>query len=98
MIVARDAHRFGDVLILDRRLEHHAFGELLDHGALDLLPRRLARRIFVAAVLLQRGPSLRELRFGDQDIGGFPFWMYADLGGGAGARNPAAPRPLWRRR
>ena len=31
-------------LIFHRRLEHHAVGELVDHAALDLLPRRLAAR------------------------------------------------------
>src|SRR5262249_14367402 len=68
MIVPRDAHDPGDVLILDCGFEHHAFGELLDHRALDFLPRRLARRIFVAALLLQRGAALRQPCFRDQDI------------------------------
>src|SRR3569623_1027231 len=68
MIVAR--HEFlGDALILDRRLEHHAVGELIDHAALDLLPRRLMRRIGEAAALLQFGAALIELRVAEQDVG-----------------------------
>src|ERR1700683_2658477 len=37
MTVARNV-LLRDALILDRGLEHHAVGELVDHGALDLLP------------------------------------------------------------
>src|SRR3569623_1268980 len=48
MIVARH-ELLGDALIFDRRLEHHAVGELVDHAALNLLPRRLVRRIGEAA-------------------------------------------------
>src|SRR6516225_11165178 len=49
VIVAR--HRFlCDPLIFDRRSQNHAVGELIDHAALDLLPRRLTRRIMIAAV------------------------------------------------
>src|SRR5262249_61453763 len=44
-----------DAMIFDRRLENHAVGELIDHAALDLLPRRLARRMFVGILLLQCG-------------------------------------------
>ena len=69
MTVAR--HEFlRDALIFYRRLEHHAAGELIDHGALDFLPRRLARRTMVAAVLLERGATLRQFRRRDQHIGG----------------------------
>src|ERR1700692_2851777 len=60
----------GDALIFDRGLEHHAVGELVHQGALDLLPRRLAFRERIAALLLQRLPARRELRVGDQHIGG----------------------------
>src|SRR5262249_47313168 len=56
-------------MIFDRRLENHAVGELINHAALDLLPRRLARRIFVALLLLQRGAALRELGVRDQHVG-----------------------------
>jgi drug/metabolite transporter (DMT)-like permease len=38
--VARHALLLGDPLVLDGRLQHHAL-ELVDHAALDLLPRRL---------------------------------------------------------
>src|SRR3977135_525192 len=58
-----------DALIFDRRLEHHALGELVDHAALDLLPGRLARRIFEAALLLQRRAARGELGVRNQDIG-----------------------------
>ena len=49
MIVARHPEGLGDALKLHRRLEHHAVGKLVHHGALDLLPRRLAGRILEAA-------------------------------------------------
>ena len=48
VIVSRHA-LLRDPMIFDRRFEHHAVGELVDHAALDLLPRRLARRVAVAA-------------------------------------------------
>src|SRR5262249_16992726 len=48
-----------DALIFDGWLENHAAGALFDHAAWDLLPRRLARRIFVAPLLLQRRAALR---------------------------------------
>src|SRR5678815_3971296 len=54
VIVARDALGLGDLLVLDRGLQHHALGELVDDPALDLLPGRLVSREFVAAVALQR--------------------------------------------
>ena len=50
VVVARDAHGLGDVLVFDRRLQHHALGELVDHAALDLLPGRLALRDREAAL------------------------------------------------
>ena len=49
MIVARHAHRLRQALIVDRGFEHHALVELRHHLALDLLPRRLALGIGVAA-------------------------------------------------
>ena len=55
MIVARDALGLGDLLVLDRRLQHHAVGELVDHAALDLLPGRLVRGILDS----RRGPAAR---------------------------------------
>src|SRR2546423_344441 len=39
MTVPRHAHRLRDALVFHCRREHHAVGELLDHAALDLLPR-----------------------------------------------------------
>ena len=42
MIVARHAHGLRQALVLNRRLQHHAFVELRHHLALDLLPWRLA--------------------------------------------------------
>src|SRR5215472_19151266 len=70
VIVARNPHGLRQALVLRGRREHHAVGELLHHGALDLLPRRLARRIAVAALLLERRPALRQLRLADEDVGG----------------------------
>ena len=61
VIVPRRAHGLGEALIIDRRLEHHAFVELGHHVALDLLPRRLALGIGEAAVLLQFGAPGGEL-------------------------------------
>src|SRR5215467_12793863 len=57
-----------DAMIFDGWLENHAVGELIDHAALDLLPRRLARRIFPAAVTFEGGAALRELGVGDQHV------------------------------
>src|SRR5580704_19082489 len=67
-----------DALVFDRRLEHHAVGELVDHAALDLLPRRLARRIFEAAGLLQSRAALRQLFLRNQDVGGAGLEVYPD--------------------
>src|SRR3989442_5110789 len=52
--------RLRDAKVFHGGPEHHALGELLDHVALYLLPRSLARRVFVAALFLQRGAALRE--------------------------------------
>src|SRR5580700_7979878 len=60
VIVARNGF-LCDALVFDRRLEHHAVGELVDHATLDLLPWRLARRILEAAGLLQSRAALRRL-------------------------------------
>src|SRR5438067_827409 len=68
VIVARNSAQLRDLLIFHRRLEHHAVGELIDHAALDLLPRRLALWIMVAAVLLQLRTPLGELALRDEDI------------------------------
>src|SRR5262245_14940182 len=70
MIVARDTLGGGDLLVLDGRLQHHAGRELVDQAALDLLPRRLVRRILIAAVALQRRAAGVVLLLGDQDVGG----------------------------
>src|SRR5262249_13997758 len=57
-------------LVLPCRLEHHAFGQLVHHAALDFLPRRLACGIIgVAAVLRQRCAPLRKLGLGNEDVG-----------------------------
>src|SRR5262249_28786357 len=57
-----------DPLISDRRREHHAVAELLDQPALDLLPRRLARREMVAALLRERAAARGELVLGQQYV------------------------------
>ena len=41
------------------------FGQFVDDAALDLLPRRLARRVRVAAGRLQRGAALRQFLVAD---------------------------------
>src|SRR5690348_14653023 len=77
VVVARYA-LLGDALILDGGGEHHAVGELLDHGALNLLPGRLARREMEAALLVERGATGRELVGGDQNVGGTAVEVDAD--------------------
>ena len=62
VIVARDAF-LRDALIFDCRLEHHAVGKLVDHGALNFLPWCLARWIFKAAALFERRPPPCEFGF-----------------------------------
>src|SRR5450830_1940101 len=52
-----------NALIFNGRLEHHSIGQLVDHGALNFLPRRLARGICKAAALFERRPPPRELYF-----------------------------------
>src|SRR5262249_61372141 len=84
--VAGDAHALRHPLIFHRRLEHHAVGELVDNAALDLLPRGLARRGGVAALLKQHGAPPREVRPREEEMGGAP--------GGIAARASAR---LWRR-
>src|SRR5262245_29097878 len=69
VIVARDALGFGDLLILDRRLQHHAVGKIIDDLALDLLPGRLMRRIVIAAMPLQIGAATIVFFLRDQDVG-----------------------------
>src|SRR5262249_48831789 len=64
VVVAR-YERLRDAMIVHRWFEHHAIGELIDHAALDLLPRGLAGGIFPAAVLLERGAALCKLGIGD---------------------------------
>src|SRR5262245_19145300 len=58
MTIAWHSALLRDALVFDRGLEHHAFGELVDEIALDLLPGRLAVGIGVAAALLQRRAPL----------------------------------------
>ncbi len=68
-LVVIPRHRFlRDPLIFHGWLQDHAAGELIDHAALDFLPRRLARRVMVAAVLLQGRPARRKFIRGNEDI------------------------------
>ncbi len=48
VVIARHALALVDALILDRRLEHHAIGQFIDHASLDFLPRGLAGGAFEA--------------------------------------------------
>jgi hypothetical protein len=61
VIVPRD-RLLRDALISHRRLKHHTAAELIEHGALDFLPRRLAWRIMIAAILFQRRGTLGQFR------------------------------------
>src|SRR5437899_856814 len=90
MTVPRYSTLLGDALELDRRLEHHAFCELVDEVTLDFLPGSLAVRIGVAAALLQRRAPLGELRGRDQDIGGALPQINAHAVAGLEQREPAA--------
>src|SRR5262245_55036465 len=58
MVVARDAF-LCDTLIFDRRFKHHAFVQLVDDAALDVLPRGLTCRVVIAAILEQSGLASR---------------------------------------
>src|SRR5258708_17267122 len=62
-----------DAMIFHGGLENHAVGELIDHAALYLLPRRLARRVFVGTLVLHRGAAFRELGGPPQHFGAPPF-------------------------
>src|ERR1700722_12101642 len=95
MIVARNASRLRDTLILDGGLQHHALIELIDNVALDFLPRRLARRIGIA-VLLILGAAIVELLLRDQDIGRALVQIDAHAIARAQQRKAAADRGLWR--
>src|SRR5258706_2435600 len=69
IIIARHTEGLGDALVLHGRLKHHAVGELVHHGALDFLPRRLALGKLEAAAILQGKPALREFGLRNQDVG-----------------------------
>jgi hypothetical protein len=43
-----------DALIFYCRFQHHAVSELIDHAALDFLPRRLTRRVLKSTTPEQR--------------------------------------------
>jgi hypothetical protein len=60
VVVARDAHLGGDLLIFDSGLQHHAIGQFADDAALDFLPGRLAGGIFIATGLGKIGMALVE--------------------------------------
>ena len=88
--MSRGTQGLRDALILDRRLQHHAVGELIDHGALDFLPWRLAGRIVVAAVLLRARRGARQLGVGDQHVGRAFVEIDAHAVAGLEQRKPAA--------
>ena len=96
MIVARNAHRLRQALVMDCGFEHHALVELGHHLALDLLPRRLALGIGEPAVLGERGAALVQLRVRDQDIGGAFLQIDAHPVAGLDQRQSAARRGLRR--
>src|SRR5262245_61358439 len=88
--IAWHAALLRDALVFDRRLEHHAFGELIDEVALDFLPRRLTVRIGVAAALLQRRAPLGKLGGRDQNIGSALVQIDAHAVAGLEQRESAA--------
>ncbi len=90
MVVARNPHRPCNLLVLDRRLQHHAFGELVDQVALDLLPRRLVLRDGEAAVAFQLGAALRQFLVVDENVRFALVEVDADAIAGADERKSAA--------
>src|SRR5512134_3902254 len=97
VVVARNALALGDLLVLDRRLQHHAVGELVDDAALDLLPRRLVLRKLEAAVALQVGAAAIVLLPGDENVGRALVEVDPHLVAGLQDSEPAAGRSLRRR-
>src|SRR5690349_24177600 len=95
VIVPRDA-LLRDAAVLDRRREHHAVAELLDHAALDLLPGRLARREVIAALLLERSTARRDLRLRHQHIDSALVEVDPDAVAGLEEGQSAAGRRLGR--
>ena len=89
MAVAGDA-LLGDALVFDGGFEDHAVGELVDHGALDFLPRRLALREMVAALFRELGPARGELRFRNQHVDGAVVEVDAHAVAGFDQGEPAA--------
>src|SRR5215813_14803050 len=83
-----------DAMIFHGGLENHAGGELVDHAALDLLPWGLARRIFVAALFLQRGAALRKLGVRHQHVSAALVEVDAHAVAGLEQSEPAARRGL----
>src|ERR1700722_7353016 len=96
MIVARHAHRLRQALVLDSRLQHHAFVELRHHLTLDLLPWRLALWIGEPALARERGPSLVQLAVRDQDVGGALLEIDSNAVAGLDQRQSPARRRLRR--
>src|SRR3984893_13850835 len=96
VIVARHAGGLGEALVFHRRLEHHAVGELVHHGALNLLPWCLAGRELEAAFVLQGPPPLRQLSVRNQDIGSALVEVDTDAVAGAQQRKPTVRGRLGR--
>src|SRR5690606_29461484 len=61
MVVPGHPGAAGDIAVFHCRLQHHAFAELVDHGALDLLPGGLVLRVPVAAAGLEFCATPRKL-------------------------------------
>ena len=83
-----------DPVVLDCGREDHTVGQLLDHLALDLLPRRPTLWIFVAAVLLQCGTPLHEFALRHQHVRGARVKIDAHAIARAQQGEPAAQRRL----
>jgi hypothetical protein len=95
MAVAR--HRaLGDALVFDCGLEHHAIGELIDRVALDPLPRGLALRELVAALLVQLRAPPREFYPGNQHFGRSLVEIDAHSVTDLEQRQSSAYRRFWR--
>src|SRR6266850_5509393 len=89
MIVPRHADAAGNVLIARCKLHAGAGGLLADGRAIELLPRRLVRRVGEAALGLQLGAALLQLLVRDQDVGIALVEVDANLVAGPQDRQPA---------
>src|ERR1700722_12652909 len=79
MIIPRHSDPAGDVVVAGGGFHTGAGGLLADGGAIELLPRRLARRKGEAALGFQLRAPLLQLLVRNQDVGAALVEIDADL-------------------